>query len=97
MPNSLPMTMPTASSARSAATTLTMSWRSANQADVYRDKGDLVQAERHYGQAAREAQVLLGADHATTRACEEQHAQVIRELRQLRAADESNRSRPRHA
>ena len=30
-----------------------------NQADVYRDKGDLVQAERHYGQAAREAQVLL--------------------------------------
>jgi eukaryotic-like serine/threonine-protein kinase len=52
----------------------------ANQADVYRDQGDLVQAERHYGQAAREAQVLLGAGRETTRAVQEQHAKVMREL-----------------
>ena len=51
-----------------------------NQADVYRDKGDLVQAERHYGQAAREARVLLDALHPTRRIAEESHARVIREL-----------------
>ncbi len=51
-----------------------------NQADVYRDKGDLVQAERHYGQAAREAQVLFGALHPKTQAAEEHHAKAVRAL-----------------
>ena len=53
-----------------------------NQADVYRDKGDLVQAERHYGQAAREAQVLLGDLNPITRAALQKHAQVLREIGQ---------------
>ena len=49
-----------------------------------------LQAERHYGQAAREAQVLLGADHPTTKAAEEQHAKVMRVLKAAPAATTSN-------
>jgi tetratricopeptide (TPR) repeat protein/predicted Ser/Thr protein kinase len=52
----------------------------ANQADVFRDKGDLVQAERLYAQAVREGRLLLGPLHSTTRAAEENHARAVREL-----------------
>jgi tetratricopeptide (TPR) repeat protein len=51
----------------------------SNQADVYRDKGDLIQAERHYGQAVRVAELLLGPDHTTTKALREELANVVRE------------------
>jgi tetratricopeptide (TPR) repeat protein len=51
----------------------------ANLADVYHDKGDLTEAERHYGQAAQEARVLLGDRHPTTRLMLERHAQAVRE------------------
>jgi hypothetical protein len=56
----------------------------SNHADVYRDKGDLIQAERLYREAAREAHVLLGADHSITRGVEESHARVLSELRRRR-------------
>jgi hypothetical protein len=53
----------------------------SNQADVYRDKGNLLQAERLYREAAREAHVLLAEDHSTTRGIEENQARVVAELK----------------
>ncbi len=51
-----------------------------NQADVFRDKGDLVQAERYYAQALAEARNILAADHPTRVSAEQNHARAVREL-----------------
>jgi len=51
-----------------------------NQADVFRDKGDLVQAEAYYAQALAEARNILGADHPTRVTAEQNHARAVREL-----------------
>jgi tetratricopeptide (TPR) repeat protein len=51
-----------------------------NQADVFRDKGDLAQAEGYYAQAMNEARNILRADHPSRVTAEANHARSIREL-----------------
>jgi hypothetical protein len=56
-----------------------------NQADVLHAPGKLTLAERHYLQAAQEAERIFGLRHAASIAATELHSHVKRELSQSTA------------
>jgi eukaryotic-like serine/threonine-protein kinase len=52
----------------------------SNQADVYRDEGNFVEAENLYRQAAVEARAIFPADHPKAAQALQNHARALREL-----------------